>query len=36
MLQKVLWLVVASLPQKQHEIQERDIFKLGKQKIKVR
>lgn len=36
MLQKILWLVVASLPEKEHFIQERDILKLGKQKVKVR
>ena len=35
-LQKLLWLVVASTPNKCHKIQEKDILKLGKQKIRVR
>jgi len=35
-LQKILWLVVGSLPNKLHCLQERDILKLGKQKIRIR
>lgn len=33
---KLLWLVVSSLPKKVHKIKEKDILKLGKQKIRVR
>lgn len=35
-LQKILWLVIASLPNKLHYLQERDILKLGKQKVRIR
>ena len=35
-LQKLLWLVVSTLPQKSHPLQEKDIIKLGKQKVGVR
>ena len=35
-LQKLLWLAVSSLPNKKHILQERDILKLGKQKLRIR
>lgn len=36
LIQKPLWLVVRSLPSRSYSIRERDIIKLGKQKLKVR
>lgn len=35
-VQRLLWLVIASLPAARHQIQEKDVIKLGKQKIRVR
>lgn len=36
LVQKPLWLVVKSLPSKVYSIREKDVIKLGKQKLKVR
>ena len=36
LVQKPIWLVVRTLPKKEYSIKERDIFKLGKQKMRVR
>lgn len=35
-VQRLFWLVVSSLPKERHRVQEKDIVKLGKQKIRVR
>lgn len=36
LVQRPLWLIVRSLPKKEYSIKERDIIKLGKQKMRVR
>ena len=33
---KLLWAVVSTLPKQGHRLQEKDIIKLGKQKLRIR